>query len=156
MRIDSIEAAKAACARLHEMGPAVVVLSSVSFVDASSHITLLCSVAGRGIYQIRAPRLPMSFTGTGDLFSALLLTWYVSSGGDAVRACEHAFASLQEVCRATFESATAQLAEQGMQVGQKLQTPLERSVYSRCIELRVVQNLRALKEPRIVHRATPV
>lgn len=54
-------------------------------------------------HRILIPKLEGSFTGTGDLMTALLLAWINKLEGDLPRAMENAVATMQAVLHRTRE-----------------------------------------------------
>ncbi|KFM77236.1 Pyridoxal kinase, partial [Stegodyphus mimosarum] len=52
------------------------------------------------------PKLDAIFTGTGDLFSALLLAWMARTNGDLVISCERTVNSLKRVLERTLKYAS--------------------------------------------------
>eukprot|EP00049_Salpingoeca_infusionum_P012595 m.231352 g.231352 ORF g.231352 m.231352 type:complete len:302 (-) comp15218_c0_seq6:2479-3384(-) len=54
-------------------------------------------------YRLSVTKLDFYFTGTGDLFAALLLAWSWRMPGDGLGAARNAVCSLQAVCQNTFE-----------------------------------------------------
>lgn len=49
-------------------------------------------------------KLPVSFTGTGDLFASLFLSWMYKSNSNLKEALENTVASLQAVLKRTTDS----------------------------------------------------
>lgn len=49
------------------------------------------------------PKLPISFTGTGDLFASLFLSWMHRSNNNVKDSLEKTIASLQAVLKRTVE-----------------------------------------------------
>ncbi|KAJ3134374.1 hypothetical protein HK100_003634 [Physocladia obscura] len=102
-------------ARLHRLGPPCVVITSVDLDPASARLSLFASHApSRSMFKIDFPRLNGSFTGTGDLFAAVLIARVSSaslagiSGGidpSAFKsACEFAVATMHHVLTETIET----------------------------------------------------
>lgn len=78
MTITSVEDVKKVCASLHDMGPKLVILTSVLLADVGDKKTISVFASKRDdgiaqLWRINCPELPGQYTGTGDLFSALLL-----------------------------------------------------------------------------------
>lgn len=132
-----------ACALLHARGVRTVVITSADLAaDApaagSATITLLASQRAEGgggackRYKIEIPALPGTYTGTGDLTAALLLAWSHKLGPDSDLApvLEKTIASVQAVLRRTHDEAGP---------GR---------------ELRLVQSIADLVDPKVVLRAT--
>ena len=90
-----------------------------------------------GLYRLAMDRHSGHYTGTGDLFAALLLAWTYKSPDDLPLALERAGATIQSVIRRTSESAPD--APPGA-----------------CIELKLVASRMAIVEPVVVRRATRV
>lgn len=88
-KINSIDDALSCCRELHQLGPDYVVITSVDLQDTqepghprnSNSKTCLTIIASQRLgtnynqYQLRVPELEGQYTGTGDLFAALLLGW---------------------------------------------------------------------------------
>ena len=55
--------------------------------------------------RINIPRLPASFTGTGDLFAACLLAWMHKTDGDLKTSCQKTVSTLQDVLKRTLKHA---------------------------------------------------
>lgn len=59
--------------------------------------------------QIEIDKLPVRFTGTGDLFSALLLCFMHQTGSDLKQSLEKTVSALQAVLRRTIDSLGGEL-----------------------------------------------
>ncbi|KAF4520683.1 hypothetical protein B566_EDAN006359 [Ephemera danica] len=93
---------------LHEKGPRTVVLSSTELGSEDSLLGLASSRTEGGNYtrvSIKIPKFPANFTGTGDLFAALFLSWMSHSGGDLKTAIEKTVSTLQAVLKRTMDNA---------------------------------------------------
>uniref|UniRef100_A0A1B6MA51 Pyridoxal kinase n=1 Tax=Graphocephala atropunctata TaxID=36148 RepID=A0A1B6MA51_9HEMI len=55
---------------------------------------------------LKSPLVHTSFSGTGELYAALVLAWMYRSGGDIVATLEHTTATVQAVLNRTSQSAT--------------------------------------------------
>ncbi|GAQ89128.1 Pyridoxal/pyridoxine/pyridoxamine kinase [Klebsormidium nitens] len=93
-----------ACEVLHSRGPQRVVITSVHL---NGEILIIGSQAAHGKFKalqfrIVVPKLPHSFTGTGDLMTALILACANENPDDLARATELAVASLQAVIQRTI------------------------------------------------------
>lgn len=71
IQITSIEDAKRACLRLHEMGPSLVFITSIELGESMA--ILASNQEMKQQWCVYCPILPGHFTGTGDLCAALLL-----------------------------------------------------------------------------------
>ena len=107
-RCESLEVALEAVDKLHNLGPKIVVLSSAKLDPNQDQLTMICSQKqgdNRGQkLRIDFPRLAGAFTGTGDLFSALFLSWLSKCGdGNLAEACERTVSTVYEVLKRTCE-----------------------------------------------------
>lgn len=146
MELRTVADAMRACKTLHTMGPKVVVISSFQeaaeaetppkeFVVIGSKIrstgtsdTALCCEQ----YEVRFPWIDSYYTGTGDLFAALLLAWLYRFPDDFKRALEHVISTIQDVLSITLD------------LGGK-----------NC-ELKLIQSRHVIAEPVVRFAATPL
>jgi pyridoxine kinase len=97
IRIVSLDDAKQACAKLHSMGPSIVFLTSVVLDDTPDVISIVASSKTAVTtddnnnnnnkteykqWKIDCPKIPGTFTGTGDVTAALLLGHLAKSRAD--------------------------------------------------------------------------
>uniref|UniRef100_M4BXC2 pyridoxal kinase n=1 Tax=Hyaloperonospora arabidopsidis (strain Emoy2) TaxID=559515 RepID=M4BXC2_HYAAE len=118
MELRTVPDAMQACKKLHIMGPEVVVISS--FQEAAETTETLPKefvVIGSKIrpsgamdtalyceqYEVRFPWIDSYYTGTGDLFAALLLAWLYRFPHDFKRALEHVISTVQDVLGITLD-----------------------------------------------------
>lgn len=144
-KISSIEDAVRVCRVLHDQGPATVILSSLSLPEATDTISILASVSSPNtsdIFMIEVEKIDGYFTGTGDLFSALLLGYIDRYPKNFGRAFEVAVAALQAVLKDTAEK-----TEQYLQENPSIKKGS--AAWWRCRELRLVENQDALLNPPI-------
>mmetsp|Transcript_22307 Transcript_22307/g.62226 ORF Transcript_22307/g.62226 Transcript_22307/m.62226 type:complete len:233 (-) Transcript_22307:1523-2221(-) len=83
--VTDMASAKAACDKLHAMGPSIVFITSAVFGEDESTISILASQKTTDvaeIWRIDCPRLAGQFTGTGDLTAALLLAHTADADSD--------------------------------------------------------------------------
>jgi pyridoxine kinase len=82
IKISNLDDAKQACAKLHSMGPSIVFLTSVVLDETPDVISIVASSKKSSEsnndvsfeqWKIDCPKIPGSFTGTGDVTAALLL-----------------------------------------------------------------------------------
>lgn len=96
---------------LHALGPSTVVISSCYGLAKdsgdSSTIQVIGSSEGRR-FMISIPRIRAYFSGTGDLFSALLLAW-MAKGDPAWTAVEKTVSTIQSVIARTAEVKSREL-----------------------------------------------
>ncbi|KAJ2502899.1 putative pyridoxal kinase [Coemansia sp. RSA 1972] len=112
-KITSLDTAKSACDELHRIGVPNVVITSAGLDSSGDHTLHLigsevCPKSGvKHQFAIAFPRLSGYYTGTGDLFAALLLAHYATLApqftepGALARACELATATLAGIMQAT-------------------------------------------------------
>ncbi|CAG9838123.1 unnamed protein product [Diabrotica balteata] len=89
-------------------------------------------------YCLEIPKLPIAFTGSGDLFAALILSWMHISNSNLKQSLENTIASLHAVLKRTLE------ATQGK--------PL--TAFN--TELKLLQSKRDIEEPIVSFKATRV
>ena len=108
VRVSDVASARLAAASLHAAGVATVVVTSVPG-GRGDEIDVVASAAGGGAWRAASPRLAGPFTGTGDLFAALLLVGLHRHRGDEKeglgRALAHAARGVAAVCAVTAAAA---------------------------------------------------
>lgn len=104
--VRSLDDALRAIECVHEMGVEIVFLSSSDLVSDNQLLAIVSRRSGdlRKVFKMTIPRLPASFTGTGDLTAALFLAWY-SKTQDLQVSMENTVATLQAVIKRTFQAA---------------------------------------------------
>jgi len=82
MKINDLNSAKAAFAKLHEQGVRMIVLTSCSLQESDDNVLLLLAsimddndASKSDLIQVTQPRIEGDYVGTGDLIAALLLAW---------------------------------------------------------------------------------
>lgn len=100
--------ALAACARLHGMGPKVILVTSLHTQETPADSIDLLASGPDGQFLLRTPRLDVSLNGAGDAIAALFfLHWKrTASAGAAVQA---AGSSIYGLLRRTFEAHSREL-----------------------------------------------
>nr|CAG4645648.1 EOG090X09AY [Lynceus sp. MCZ IZ 141354] len=135
--INTEEEAKAAVDLLHAKGVGTVVISSSDLSKQDVSLTAFISAAiGGEKYRIDIPRLPYIFTGTGDLFSALLLAWMNIHEGQLRLAFEKTVCTLQDVLHRTSNYAAPNPSKKNL-------------------ELRLVQSKDDIEKPKTQLKAVP-
>ncbi|CAL1278557.1 unnamed protein product [Larinioides sclopetarius] len=107
IKIKSREDIASVMEAFHQKGVKTVILSSVE-LETSEELHLFGSSIlknSKSLVSMDIPKFPASFTGTGDLFSALLLAWMAKTDGDLKVSCENAINSLQCVLKRTLDYA---------------------------------------------------
>lgn len=93
--------------KLHDMGPKIVIISSVPI---NNDLILFGSIRRDAfqdvIFKIMIPKLPRSFTGTGDVFTALIIGFIGldRSVDNVIRSCEASVAVMQKILQNTLDS----------------------------------------------------
>ncbi|XP_033117147.1 pyridoxal kinase-like [Anneissia japonica] len=103
---NEVEALKA-MQTLHDKGVKTVVLSSYE-TGKEDTLTLLGTQLKNGKKtgcKIEYPKLNMRFTGTGDVFSALLLVWTHKYPDNLQLACEQVISTMQGILQRTYKEA---------------------------------------------------
>ena len=93
-------------------------------------------------WKIDIPRLPHLFTGTGDLFTALLLAWMYRCNGNLPQAMEYSIGTLQAVLQRTLCHSKDVAAS------------TTSSDSSRVLELRLIQSKLDIENPPQTFQAT--
>lgn len=106
--VATLDAAKAAIARLQAMGPRCVLLTSARTEETPADAVDLLAAEGGAVWRLRTPRLPVAVSGAGDAIAALFLFHRLSSGS-ARLALERAAAALHGVLRRTAEAGAREL-----------------------------------------------
>lgn len=131
---------------LHDMGVKTVVLSSLDSTEHPDKIVTLATSVKDGKKtgcRIEYSKVNCSFTGTGDLFTALLLVWTHKHPDNLQLACEKTLSTLHAVLMRTHKHAQA-LAGEGNKP----------SAFQR--ELLMVQSKKDIEEPTLVVKGTPL
>ncbi|XP_026276605.1 pyridoxal kinase [Frankliniella occidentalis] len=137
--VKSVEDAWEATAVLHNMGPQTVVISSSELGDDDS-LLCLASMIVEGKREraiVTFPKLEGSYTGTGDLFSALFLAWMWRSQQNLKQALEFTVATIQAILQRTI----------ALKNGNN-----EKSVYQN--ELKLIQGKSDIENPKVIYPAT--
>ncbi|XP_034251873.1 pyridoxal kinase [Thrips palmi] len=140
--LKTIDDVWAATATLHSMGPKTVVISSSELCDEKSLLCLGSAIIdGRQEKaMITFPKLKSSYTGTGDLFSALLLAWMWRSHNNLKQSLEYTVATIQAVLQRTEASCKGDT--------EKL------SVFDR--ELKLIKSKSDIENPKVVYHAVSI
>ncbi|KAJ3074883.1 hypothetical protein HDU98_009953 [Podochytrium sp. JEL0797] len=149
-RMTSYDRVELALSKLHALGPECVVITSVDFDASSPTLALFAShLPSKTLFSIEFPKLEGSFTGTGDLFAALLLARIGSTTAgmridkeSLVEACEMAVATMHHVLNETI----VRMRKQG--VDEK-----EAGHDMKFRELCLIESKRWIEAPEIEYRA---
>ncbi|XP_014238929.1 pyridoxal kinase [Trichogramma pretiosum] len=129
-KINSMEELRQSIKELHSLGPKTIAVSSTDIDDKLTSI--LSTEDGSKVIKIDVPRIPSLYTGTGDLYAALLLARSYLDDNIKV-AFENTINSLHDVLLKTYEYST----------GIK-DTNLQRATKN---ELRLIQSKRSIENP---------
>lgn len=89
--VRTVEDALDAAARLHALGPRVVLVTSLVHRDTpADHIDMLASVSDGSAWLARTPRLPVDVSGAGDAIAAVFFVHLARSGRADVALAEAA------------------------------------------------------------------
>ncbi|CAH1114319.1 unnamed protein product [Psylliodes chrysocephalus] len=126
---------------LHCKGCETVIISSADIPEKPDLLSIFAS-RKKGVshekYIMEIKKLPVAFTGSGDLFASLILSWMHKTENDLKLSLENTVASLQSVLVRTIE------AMQGK----------ENTVRNR--ELKLLQSKKDIEEPKVIYKAKVV
>lgn len=115
MKINDLDDAKKACAALHDLGPEMVFITSMTLQEAKSgekvgegSIAILASRRSTSslkdeVWRIDSPIIPGRFTGTGDLCAALLLAWTSKHSDNLGLVLEKVTGTMYAIIKRTYE-----------------------------------------------------
>eukprot|EP01100_Stratorugosa_tubuloviscum_P000935 TRINITY_DN1205_c0_g1_i1.p1 TRINITY_DN1205_c0_g1~~TRINITY_DN1205_c0_g1_i1.p1 ORF type:complete len:315 (-),score=137.30 TRINITY_DN1205_c0_g1_i1:13-957(-) len=110
IKINNLETAIEACNKLHQMGPKYIVITSIN-IDEQILIFASEKIDEQLIkrYSIRINRIPQSFSGTGDMVSALMLSQMYLLTNNFKLAFEKSIAIVQFVLKQSFTQNSQEL-----------------------------------------------
>jgi len=155
IKITNLEEALQAIDKIHEWNVKTVVITSTNLTSSKGTITVIGSQIQqmkdgnesqkrKTRFKIEIEELPQAFTGTGDLFSALLLAWTYQHPSDLPLACEKVIATMQAVLKRTFEYSQQKEKELGK---------IEKIDKFRITDLRLIQSKTDIEQPHVTTRA---
>ncbi|KAL0117471.1 hypothetical protein PUN28_010354 [Cardiocondyla obscurior] len=118
--------------KLHQNGPKTVAISSTEF--SNTLITVVSTIKDNTLLKISIPKIPATFTGSGDLFAALFLA-YEYLENDMKATIEKTINSLYSVLLNTYEHSKVYEDNEAQP--------------SRRIELRLIQSKNNIENPKI-------
>jgi len=145
-KIGSLAEAIEVCEVLHKLGPSTILLTTLDVPDATDDgacVAMLLSEAGGQKWLLKPPRIEGSYTGTGDLTSAMFLAWRHMHPYEAPLALEKAASVLRGVIQETVT------VNKSREVKGKRVLP----------ELRLIQSKNIIEHPPMgmqCHLATPL
>jgi len=145
IKITDLRSALEACEKIHKQGVETVVLTTLELDKEKINMLLSTrrKAQGSGKWLLTLPKLgtEASFTGTGDLTSALLLAWINEHPDELPLALEKTGATMQKVIDETIRGGPVRSYPNGKKV---------------CPELRVIQSKMAIESPLIIIRTREV
>jgi pyridoxine kinase len=101
--VRSVADAKAAVARVHRLGPKVILVTSLLTEETPGDAIDLLASDGYSIWRVRTPRLDINVNGAGDAIAALFNLHWMRSGS-AAKALAEAAASIYGLLKRTAEA----------------------------------------------------
>lgn len=146
--IKSEEDVKIGLNKLLNMGVNIAVLSSCTSKIHSNKDRILVSYAAckktGDLFKIEFPRFPVNFVGSGDVFSALILSWLSRSSFDVSEALEKTVATMQAILSRT----TDYIKEKGLTPNQQVPAKIK--------ELRLIQSKVDIESPVVTIKAKKI
>jgi pyridoxine kinase len=107
---DALAAARGLRERLNPNGPRIVIVTSLTRIDAPSNAIEVLAVTDAGAYLIATPKIPLDppRNGTGDTITALFLGHYLNSG-NVKTSLERAVNGLYRLLEITHERGTREI-----------------------------------------------
>eukprot|EP00794_Sanderia_malayensis_P000026 gene26-616_t len=138
---DAIEAMD----RLHDLGTKTVVITSSEIGNDDQLILLASKRSDQLVERVRLPmpKLDSRFTGTGDLFSSMLLAWMSRHPDSLKTACEKTVSATHLVLRRTM-AAIKEKTDSG-----EIATSFQR-------ELRLIESLEDIRCPSVLFTAEEI
>ncbi|XP_069169787.1 pyridoxal kinase [Procambarus clarkii] len=127
----------------HQQGVKTVVLSSTDLGSKCELVGMASSMTNgkKTKLNVHIPRLPANFTGTGDLFAALLLGWMHLSNNNLKKAVENTLNTMQAILKRTLDLARQEAGDNGLLTVKHL-------------ELKLVQSIDDIQNPKSKVKAT--
>ena len=91
-----------------QVGPDVVLVTSVERPDRPADTIEMLAVTGDGAWIVQTPHIPMKANGSGDVTAALFTAHYRASG-DAAAALAKTVSSVWDLLQTTYESGQREL-----------------------------------------------
>ena len=108
MKITSVNEALIALDLLHGKGIRTVIMTSSELGSDDSILSFASQLMPDGSkerLQMKIPRLPIAFVGTGDLLAALLMAWLHRTNNNLSASCEKAMSTMCQVLEITYHYA---------------------------------------------------
>ncbi len=114
MTTGSLDEVKAALARVHALGPKVILVTSLLTHDTPGDAIDLLASDGQGAWRVRTPRLDIGVNGAGDAIAALFFVHWLRSRSSA-EALGRAASSIFGLLRRTAEGGSREILTVGAQ-----------------------------------------
>jgi len=122
--VKSIEDGKNACKVLHDLGPGLVVITSLQTEEDRDHMSILASQRTHNedgttqddYWCVESPILEGSYTGTGDLFAALFLAWTVKEPDNLSLVMERVVSTMYSVIERTMHASKGTVKSKELQL----------------------------------------
>jgi pyridoxine kinase len=99
---------RAALARVHAMGPRVILVTSVHTDDTPADAIDLVASDELGLWRVRTPKLALSVNGAGDAIAALFLVHWLRTG-ECATALARCASSIYGLLRRTAEAGSREI-----------------------------------------------
>ncbi|PZP56706.1 MAG: pyridoxal kinase [Micavibrio aeruginosavorus] len=80
IEIRTLEDAKTACRQALQMGPEIVLLTSLEHLDTPETCIQMMVISKKACFMITTPKLPVQVNGSGDCTAALFVGYYLKTG----------------------------------------------------------------------------
>ncbi len=104
-----LAAARQALAKLHAMGPRIILVTSLQLDDTPPECLDLVASHGDRVWRLRTPKAPIAVNGAGDVIAALFLHHWLKSS-DAAEALARAASAVYGLVAATAAAGSRELA----------------------------------------------
>lgn len=99
---------RAALARVHGMGPRVILVTSVHTQETPADSIDLVASDGEGLWRVRTPKLDLAVNGAGDAIAALFLVHWLHTS-DCAQALSRCASSIYGLLRRTAEAGSREI-----------------------------------------------
>jgi len=101
--LTSSSTASTAINALHDIGPKIVVITSMVWEERPGKLIMMVSERGVGMWGVEMDKVEGHYTGTGDLVAALLLAHEHKDGGGWGEILSNVTNTMQAIIRRTWE-----------------------------------------------------
>jgi len=98
----------AAARKVLELGPRLVMVTSLELAERPGELGMLAETA-TGSWVVWTPKLDLALSGTGDVFTALTLAYWLATGGDPAATLEAVASAMFGLVQATWEARSREL-----------------------------------------------